>query len=169
MSLVCTSAMSSALAAVLLLAGATPVAAQAAPLGNGGGVILGQDQEIQLFAFHCLQLPDGSITGVVVIAEPATRGFLRVELSSATAFGDMLAVAGEITAAVNTPPQFGVGQTMFLVFDDNGHGRTAPDQLARGVVPLAFGNPTIQQILALVGPPPPSAFTPVLRGDIRIR
>lgn len=155
------------LLAVFMLGAAAPLAAQVTPLGCGGGIVL-QDSVYRVYAFSCVQLPNGSVTGHLVSQEPSTRSFLHVHISSAMHIGGMLAVAGEITAAVNTPPRFSVGQTMFVVFVDNGRGCQVPDQLASGVVPPFLGNLTIQQIIALIGPPPAVAFSPFVAGGIRV-
>lgn len=167
MQLVHKSTMPLSLLAALVLGAAAPLAAQATPLGSGGGIVL-QDGVNRVYAFQCLQLPDGSVTGHLVSQEPVSQSFVHVNISSAMHIGDMLAVAGEITALANTPPRFSVGQTMFLVFDDSGPAGSVPDQLASGLVPSFLGNLTIQQIIGLIGPPPAAAFSPFLHGGIKI-
>jgi hypothetical protein len=75
-------------------------------------------------------------------------------------------VAGTVTRSISMPPQFAVGSTTFFCVRDN---RGAPDQFAGlGTVPPQFGNLTIQQIVALIGTPPPQAFSSQLTGFIRI-
>lgn len=156
-----------ALLTTLVLGAAESLTAQAKPLGAGGGVVQ-QGPATRIYAFHCVQMPDGSAAGALVSLEPANQSFVRVRITSAMHIGPWLAVAGEITAAVNTPPQIVVGGTMAAVFADNGTGGPVPDQLAALVVPAFLGNLTIQQIIALVGPPPPTSFGPVLAGDFRV-
>lgn len=154
----------------LALGAAEPLAAQATqatPLGCGGGIVL-QDGATRVYAFNCVQLPDGSVTGHLTSHEPASQSFVNVGISSAMHFGGWLTVAGEVTAAVNTPPRFSVGQTMFVVLADNDSGGPLPDQLAGGLVPPFLGNLTIQQIIALIGPPPPAAFSPLLSSNIMV-
>jgi hypothetical protein len=161
------SIMFSALAAALVLGAAEPLAAQATPLGAGGGRVL-QDGVTRIYAFECILQPDGSVAGKVISHEPVSQSFVHVNITSAMHIGGWLAVAGEITAAVNTPPQFSVGQTMFATFADNGTGRPVPDQVATGLVPLFLGNLTIQQIIGLIGPPPAVAFSPFISGNIQV-
>lgn len=151
----------------LALGAAEPLAAQATPLGAGGGIVL-QDGATRVYAFNSVQLPDGSVTGHLTSHEPASQSFVNVDISSAMHIGSWLAVAGEVTAAVNTPPRFVVGQTMFVVFVDNGGSGPVPDQLASGLVPPFLGNLTIQQIIALIGPPPAAAFSPFVSGNIMV-
>lgn len=157
----------SALAAALLLGAAAPLTAQAAMLGAGGGMVQ-QGPVVRGYGFYCLQLPGGAATGQVVSWEPTSQSHLTMRISSAMHIGPWLAVAGQVTHAVNTPPQLSVGATMFLVFADNGRSGAVPDQLASGVVPSFLGNLTIQQIVALIGPPPAAAFGPFLSGGIKL-
>ncbi len=152
--------------AVTILLG--PVSAQGTPLASGGGAYVAQNRETHWFAFTCVRLPDGSIRGHAVFVEPATKAFLQMRITSAMPLDGMLAVAGPITHLVRTPPELALGATFFFVVDDNGAGGPVPDRLASGAAPAALGNLTIQQIIALIGPPPPAALAPLLKGNITI-
>lgn len=162
-------AIHAALAAAFTFGAAASGHAQASPVAAGGGEFLAQNGEDHLFAFHVVELPDGKVTGRAGVYEPVTQGFVHMEISSYMYIGDWVGVAGPITMAVNAPPQFAVGATAFFVVSDNGAGLSAPDAFAGlGAVPPMFGNLTIQQIVGLIGPPPPAAFSPLLAGDIKI-
>lgn len=154
-----------ALTVALALGAAEPVVAQAVPLGGGGGLVQ-QGPSTRAYAFDCVELPNGQITGCLYSANLATQSFLQVDITSAMHIGSWLAVAGEIRMAVNTPPTIGVGQTFAATFIDNGLGGAVPDQLATVVVPPQFGNLTIQQLIALIGAPPLASFSPFVSGGI---
>jgi hypothetical protein len=160
------------LAAGCLIASAPRALSQAgtlAPVADGHGVFVAQNQETHVFAFSLLELPNGTIHGQAVVLEPATQGLVVVDITSFMFIGDILAMAGPITTAINAPPQFVEGATAFFSVKDNGSGSPIPDEFAGvGVVPPQFGNLTIQQIIALIGPPPPEAFSPLLLGNVRI-
>ena len=57
---------------------------------------------------------------------------------------------------------------MFGAVDNGGWGSPPDEFVGPAFAPLALGNLTAQQILGLVGPPPPSAFQPLLFGNIRV-
>jgi hypothetical protein len=154
----------SAITALFAFVATAPLAAQQAPLGAGGGVVF-QDGVNRIYAFNCHDLGGGAATGKLVSLEPGSQGRVGMNISSAMHIGSWLAIAGEITVSVNTPPHIGVGQTMFMVAIDNG---TGPDQIATGVVPAALGNLTIQEIVAMIGPPPPVAFSSFVAGGVTI-
>lgn len=155
--------------ATLLAAFAVPTAsiqAQATPIATGHGSFISPSQLEHRFEFSLVALPDGSVQGHAIGFEPATQAFVFIDLDSFMFIGDTLAVAGTITVAINMPPQYPVGGTAFFAVKDNAG---ASDTYAGlGSVPPPFGNMSIQQIVGLIGPPPPQAFTPLLRGDIRI-
>lgn len=158
---------SAALAAMFLLS--APVAAQGGLLGHGFGAFVAQNQQTHLFAFAAVEGPTGSVRGSCVVLEPATNGLVRIEVSSKFEIGSTLMLAGTITMAVNAPPQFAVGATGAFAVNDNGCCGTPPDSFLGVVaVPLSFGNLTARQIVALIGPPPPEMFSPLLFGDIRL-
>lgn len=156
-----------ALSVGLFLGATAPISAQASPIGSGQGAFLAQNQETHLFAFAVVELPDGSVNGHGLVFEPSTRAFVLFRISSFMFLGETLFMAGPITQAVNAPPQFVGGATAFFAVNDNGRS-SADDIAALSVVPVQFGNLTIQQILALAGPPPAGAFAPLLAGDVRI-
>ena len=155
-----------ALSAAFLLSATAPVLAQASPLGSGGGRYLNNRGETNQFAFSAVLLPNGSVKGHVVFHFPGANAMVRMEVTSFTFIGGQLGLAGPITRAVNTPTPL-VGLTGFLALSDNGGPGT--DKLTGfSFVPPQFGNPTIQQIIAFFGPPPPSVFFPVIDGNILI-
>lgn len=156
--------LSAALAALTSLATTTSVAAQATPLGTGGGAFLAQNGETHWFAFHCVVLPDGSVAGHAAVLEPSTQSLLLMKITSAMLVGDDLAMAGPVAATVGDVP-FQVGQTAFFLVDDDPAG----DRFAGvGAVPPPLGSLTIQQIVGMIGPPPPAAYAPLLLGNVRI-
>lgn len=158
-----------AISAAFLLAAASPSHAQvspASPIARGHGTYLGQNQALKELTFSVNQLPFGQVGGHAIIREPSTSSFFHMNVTSMMFLGDALAVAGPITMQVGSP--FPVGATAFFVVNDNGDGTVVPDDFALGVAPLSFGHLTIQQIIGLVGPPPPQAFAPILTGGIRI-
>jgi len=156
------------LAVAFLLGTASPSDAQASPLLRGHGTYLGQNQVLKQFAFSVNQLPGNQVQGRAINIETASSGFFQMDVTSIMSLGNAVGVAGPITMAVHTPPQFAVGATAFFVVQDNGDGSLVPDAFALGVAPLFLGDLTIQEIIQLIGPPPPQAFAPVLTGDIRI-
>ena len=162
-------AMCASLAAVLLLGSAAPVGAQAGPIAHGHGSFVANNQELHTITFNVVGLPDGSVRGHAVIREPSTQAFVIMEVSSLMFLGETLAVAGEVTKNVNAPAQHAVGSTAFFSVNDYGNDPTMPDDFAGlGSVPPFLGNLTIQEIIALIGPPPPQAFTPFLTGGVQV-
>lgn len=153
------------LAAASLFAVALPAFAQATHVARGSGAVVANNGALQQLAFNLIVLPDGRIRGHVNVIEPASGGIVKVEITSMMFIGDDLFVAGPVTAAIHAPPAFSVGATAFFGFQDN---LGAPDALVRGVVPVAFGNLSIQEIIAFIGPPPPQAWLPLVSGDITI-
>jgi hypothetical protein len=94
---------------------------------------------------------------------------LRIRIESYVEIGSTVFFAGTITHAVNTPPQFVVGGTGAFAVNDNGCcGMPADEFLGVVAVPPQFGNLTAAQIIALIGPPPPSQFAPLLSGNISL-
>jgi hypothetical protein len=160
-------AVRAALCTGFALAAAAPTQAQAAHLAYGHGSFVSTSSQLtHQIAFSVVQLPNGATHGHAIGFEAATHGFVFIDLSSAMFLGDTLAVAGTITMAINMPPQFPVGGTAFFAVQDNAGG---PDLFAGlGSVPPQLGNLTIQQILALIGPPPPQAYAPLINGNFRI-
>ena len=155
-----------ALSAACLLGIQAPGHAQSTPIGAGAGTFVAQNLQTHVFAFSLLERADGSVKGRWIGIEPATNGIIVVDLTSYMYVGTTLAAAGTITLAINAPPIFPVGGTAFFAVNDN---PGAPDQFAGlGNVPPQFGSLTIQQIIALTGPPPPQAFAPLLHGNVWI-
>jgi len=169
-------ALCAALAAAFLLSTASPGDAQAGGTGVtnpagavavGNGTYMGQNPPgIRAVTFSVQALPNGRVAGFAIFRDPSTNGFFHMNVTSMMSLGGELAAAGPITMQAGSP--FPVGATAFFVVQDNGDGTLVPDQLALGVAPLFLGSLTIQEILGLVGPPPPQAFAPLLTGNIRI-
>jgi hypothetical protein len=149
------------------LAAAAPTQAQATPLGYGHGTYVSPNSQLaHQMAFSVVQMPNGTTHGHAIGFEAATHAFVFIDLSSSMFLGDTLAVAGTITISINMPPQFPVGGTAFFAVQDNAG---SPDLFAGlGSVPPQLGNMTIQQIIALIGPPPPQAYAPLISGNFRI-
>lgn len=166
MKLMSRTAVCAALSTAFLLGAAAPGNAQAVPLGSGGGRYVNRQSETNRFAFTAVQLPDGSVTGHVVFHFPATNAMVRMEVTSFMFIGDWLGLAGPVTMAVNTPTPL-VGTTGFLVLSDNGAPGT-DTFTGFSFAPASFGNLTIQQIIGIIGPPPPSVFFPLIEGNIQI-
>lgn len=145
---------------------ADPPGGHAQPIANGQGVYVDQSLEVFSFTFSVVELPDGSVEGHGSFFDHVARRFILFELSSFMFVDGSLGVAGEITMAVNSPPQLAVGSTIFFFVNDNNPDTDAFAGL--GLVPPEFGELTIQEIVGLIGPPPPDAFTPLVAGDIRI-
>ena len=60
-----------------------------------------------------------------------------------------------------------MGATGFVLFADNGGPGT--DELSGfSFAPLAFGDLTIQQIVAILGPPPAGSLFPVVSGNVKL-
>jgi hypothetical protein len=154
---------------VLALSGnaqAEPADARAHPIVIGHGKYVDQTQEIFSFVFSVVELPSGSVQGQGAFFDHIGGRFILFELSSFMFVGDSVGMAGEITMAVNSPPQLHVGATIFFFVNDN---RPDTDEFAGlGLVPPEFGSLTIQEIVALIGPPPPDVFTPLVTGNIKI-
>ena len=152
------------LVSALFLA-AAPATAQR--LGAGAGSFLSADQQVHVFACSISQWPNGDVHGFALVLEPATQGLVLVNCTSAMQFGNSLGVAGNVVLSLNAPPFLQVGSPTFFFLQDN--GSAGPDAFAGlGGVPPQLGNLTIQQIVALIGTPPPSALAPLLTGNIRV-
>jgi len=158
---------SAAFATALVLSSAAPARAQADPVASGAGTFIAPNGETHVFSFSVLVLPDGTIQGSARVLEPSSGAVVAMDVTSFQMVGDELAMAGPITLAQNAPPWFVLGATAFFAVDDDGVG-PADGITGLSVVPPQFGNLTIQQIIALIGPPPPQAYAPLLSGDIKI-
>ena len=160
------------LAAPMLLGASAPKSGKTTPIANGHGLGLSPGPESLALTFSLVQLADGSFVGHGKTQDHANGGWTKFDLTSATFLGDTLFMAGPVTKLKDAPPFLGVGSTVFFGIQDNGNGSGKPgvDSFANGVVP-AFLPPglTIQQILVLLGgPPPPEAFKPLASGNFKI-
>jgi hypothetical protein len=154
-----------ALSAVTLVGLAAAGHAQnAGPIANGHAAVQGIPAGTTSTTFSLVQLPDGSLVGNGVSTN-SLGGWVRFDLTSVMTIGDAVLMAGPITATFNAPPQFVVGGTYFIGVKDNGEGGTTPDEFANGAVPFPL---SIQQIIGVLGPPPPEVFRPLVSGDIQV-
>lgn len=155
-----------ALSAVALAFPAAPSAqahTQIVAAGHGTYEALTGPQILE-FTFLVKQTSDGSTKGLAVWRGPDSVTVWQV--SSSMQLGDTVLFAGEIVWTAGTPPPgHQVGITAFTAVNDNGPG-PADEIASLSVVPAAFGNPTIQEIVAFLGPPPPSVFRTLLTGNI---
>ena len=160
-----TSALAALSAAALLVPAATPATAHGGAVAAGHGTYLAADQTTTLgFTFVVHEAHDGSIQGYALWKGPLSTTLW--EVSSLMHVGEMVLFAGEIVGTTGTPPPgHAVGVTAATAVHDNGPG-FMDDIASISVVPPEFGNPTIQQLVALFGPPPPQAFRPLLSGNI---
>jgi len=156
------------LSAVLLSFAAAP-AAPSAPSHNqlvsrGHGSYLAFNQQVVLdFTYVVRGEENGTVEGFAIWRGPNSVTIWQV--SSFTFVGEALVFAGPIIKVIGTPPPgHAVGLTAFTAVKDNG---SADETASLSVVPPQFGNPTVQQIIALIGPPP--AYLPLLSGSIWIR
>lgn len=156
-----------ALSTVTLTLAAAPASAQAGVVSVGHGSYQSfTTPEVVPFVFIVREANDGSTHGFVIVRRPTA--IIMATPTSHMRIGGSLLFAGEVFAILGNDPNIQVGQTAFTAVNDNGRGST--DQIAGfGVIPLTFGNPTIQQIVGLIGPPTPASFTPLLTGDIWVR
>jgi hypothetical protein len=153
-----------ALSAAVLFLATTSLYAQAQPLGNGGGKYINNSNNTNHFTFSAVQLPNGSVKGHAIWHSPDLNAMAQVELTSFMYIGEWLAVAGTITKVINVPPEVELGATAFIVFRADG----SPAHTGFSFAPLAFGELTIQQIIAMLGPPQPIHFFPIISGTIKI-
>jgi hypothetical protein len=165
-------AICAALTAAFLLGAAAPSHAQAIPIVNGqltgGPSLAGGAAEIEL-RLSLVELPDGSFVGGAKSTNRATGGWFMCELTSFMFIGNTFYAAGTITATHNTEGHFAVGDTHFVAVKDNGNGNgPVMDEFIQGNVPAAFGPLTIQQIIAIIGPPPPAIFRQGISGNIKL-
>lgn len=156
-----------ALSTVALFFTAAPAQAQTGVVAVGHGTYQSPTTpNVTAFTFTVREANDGSTDGLVVVHAPTA--IILATPTSHMRIGGSLLFAGEIFAILGSDPNLQVGQTAFAAVNDNGPGST--DGITGfGVIPLAFGNPTIQQIVAILGPPPPQDFRPLLSGNIWVR
>ena len=160
-----------ALGLALLLGLAAPGLAQATPIANGhltGGPIAGAPNPTIIdLTFSLVERPDGSLVGSGFTANRENGSWFMFDLTSYVLIGDTLYAAGPITATHNIGAGPQVGDTYFMAVIDNGNGPVA-DEFIQGRVPSIFGPLTIQQILAIVGPPAPGSFRQGINGNLTI-
>lgn len=156
--------LAAALCVATVLGAAKPGSSGANPIATGDAIHLGMVGELHL-EFSLIEMPDGTLIGGGVSA--AVDGALAFELTSYEQIGDVLCMAGPITASGNTP--FEVGQTWLLCIEDNGNGGSGvADKVATAVLPPGF---TIQFILENFPgflPPPASQFSDILEGNLKV-
>jgi hypothetical protein len=165
---------SAALPAAFLLGTSSPCHAQATPIANGhlegGPTPSAPAPSILDLTFSLVQLPDGSLIGGGKLTNKAAGGWILFDLTSYMFVGDTLFAAGPVTQTYNTAGIFEVGDLFVLAINDNGNGSgsSAPDEFIEGAAPAALGLTTIQEVFALIGPPPPEFFRQGLSGDLTI-
>lgn len=152
------------LLAVTLVGAASPSQAQAQAIGNGHGAVDAPSGPITI-TFSVVELPNGTINGHGILHFPDLGGHVRFEVTSYTFVDGALLMAGPVTKAKNAPPNYFIGATQVLAVEDNGNGGPLPDKSAGVVGPPSL---TIQQIVELIGPPPPQAYQPLQSGNLTI-
>lgn len=146
----------------LPLALTAPIAAQADVRAHGHGSFVASNQETHVLTFAAVGNADGTARGFLVAREPSTGGFVCVVIETWASVGDVVAFEGTVVLAHDAP--FATGGNVFFAVRDG-----EPDGFAGvGRVPPPFAPMTAAQILALIGPPPPAAFSPLLTGDIAV-
>lgn len=166
--LFCRSTALAALSAAFLLLAPAPTQAQVGLVGTGHGTYLAANgQDTLTFTFFVAEGPGGSAHGYAIWSGPNSVVLWRA--TSFMFFEGALGFAGPIVATIGTPPPgYVIGVTAFTGFRDNGF-HAVDETLSLSVVPPQFGHPTIQQILALLGPPPPGAWRPLVTGGVWTR
>jgi len=165
-----------ALSTLLVLAAARPGPGQTAgraPLvvGKAAYVVASETRVLSLSVF---EPSGGGVGGHALIHVPSTGSFVLLRVTSAahvlsSGGRPCLAMAGPILASALAPAHLAPGRTTFFAVQD-GRDSALPDTFqGLGNVPLSLGNLSIQQILALTGPPPDSNFVPLFGGDLIVR
>jgi hypothetical protein len=156
-----------AFSALFLLFAPAPAQAQGQFVSAGHGTYLAADQTTVLEFTYVIKVnSNGSAHGFAAWRGPDSLTIWRVD--SATFIDETLAFAGQVVAIFGSPPPGQVvGGSVFTGFRDNGPG-SVDETLSLSVVPPEFGNPTIQEIIALIGAPPPQAYRPLLTGNVWI-
>jgi hypothetical protein len=117
----------------------------------------------------------GQIQGYLLVRRPAEDAFVLMRVTSAARTLDTsgratMAMAGPVLASQNAPDYLQPGRTTFCSVQDGGfEGPLADTFQGLGSVPLDLGNLSIQQILALIGPPMAGGFHAMIAGDLRVR
>jgi hypothetical protein len=161
------SMLTTVLTTTLLCLAAAPAQAQTGLVSVGAGTYQAFTAPVIVnFMFLVRETGNGGTQGLAVFRGPTGVVFWNV--TSHMHIGNAVLFAGEVVLILGTDPNVHVGQTAFTAVIDNGHG-SADEIASLSLVPPQFGNPTIQQIVGLIGPPTPSSFTPVLSGNILVR
>jgi len=156
--------------AFLLCFAASPAQASTQVLSTGYGSYLASNQTSVLEFSYAVTQRNGVVQGLGIWQGPGSVTVFRVDSAVYLSDGETLAFAGVVVAIFGTPPPNGatVGGTVFTAFQDNGFG-PADQTVSLSAVPPGFGNLTAQQIIGLIGEPPPQAFRPLLTGNVWIR
>ena len=157
-------ALPAALTAVMLLGAATPAPTQAQPIVTGDGEITNTAVGPVAVELSLIHLPNGSLNGQGMTSFAATGGWVTFDLTSYMFVDGKLCMAGSVLSGFAAPPNYFVGATVVFCLEDGGDG-AGMDKMAGAAGPPGL---TIQQVIALVGPPPPQAYQPVVAGNFKI-
>lgn len=157
-------ALSTALAIATLLGAAAPGHAQAQPIVTGDGAVTNTAVGPVAVELSLIELPNGSLHGGGTVDFAVTGGYVTFDLTSYMFVQGRLCMAGSVTSSFAAPPNYFVGATVVFCVEDGGNG-AGMDRLAGTVAPPGL---TIQQIIALIGPPPPQAYQPVVTGNFKL-
>ncbi|HEX6882285.1 MAG TPA: hypothetical protein VF530_02830 [Planctomycetota bacterium] len=172
---------SSALSVLFVLAAARPGPAHGtgpAPLAQGRGTFFFPSAPTtpRTWSMSVTRLASGQIEGHALNYTASTGSFVLMRVTSAVYVDDSagrrsLAAAGLVAASSPDAPAFlQAGRTTFFAVQEGGFEGQLPDTWqGLGNVPQHLGNLTIQQILALIPPPPAAGFVPIVAGDLMIR
>lgn len=164
-SLIC-SLLPAALGAAALLAPAATSPLGGGPILTGDCIVLPPSGEPNGIELTLVERGNGGMTGHGMQFNVVTGSEIEFDITSYEFVGDILCVAGPIVTATNAAPPFEIGNTVIYCVLDNGNGGSSvPDSVAAGAGPPGL---TVQDILALAGPPPPGAFAPVEMGNLKI-
>ena len=152
------------LSSAALLGSASPALAQAQPIVTGNGQVTNTAVGPVAVEFALIERPDGSLQGEGLVAFAASSGWATYDLTSYMFLDGKLAMAGSVTSSFDAPPSYFVGATVVFAVEDGGNG-AGHDRLAGTVGPPGL---TIQQVIAILGPPPPQAYQPVVTGNFKI-
>lgn len=170
---------SCALSALFVVAAARPSLAGGAgpaPLAWGRGALyLEGGTLLTRFSTQVAALPGGLAQGYWLNQVPSTGAFVLVRVTSAMYINDTngrraLSAAGLVVASQGAASHLSPGRTTFFSIQDDGFYGPLPDRfVGLGLVPRALGNLTIQEIVALIGPPHANDFTQIVSGDLLVR
>ena len=148
--------------AFLLFSAAAPTQAQSAFVTGGHGRYVAFNQVDTLrFNFFVAAQAGGAAQGYALWRGPDS--IILWQVTSAMTLGQTVAFAGPVVWTHGSPPPgYVVGAQAFTAVNDNGPG-SADDIASISVLPQSYGNPTIQQIIAIAGPPPALPAAPAKR------